>query len=108
MAHYTIYPDTPLVENKLGIPEPLLQDQPQTALCSVKTVLVPLLAFDLQGHRVGYGGGYYDRFLADDVPHSRKIGLSLFGPVDSIDDVDATDVRLDACITPEQVYRFNN
>ena len=106
MTHYTLFPETPLVDNKLGIPEPVIQDKLQTDLRLVKAVLVPLLAFDLQGHRVGYGGGYYDRFLAEDVPHSRKIGLSLFGPVDSINDVEATDVRLDACITPTQVYRF--
>ncbi len=106
MAHYTIFPETPLVENKLGIPEPALQEISQTDLRSVKVVLVPLLAFDLQGNRVGYGGGYYDRFLAEGVPHSRKIGLSLFDPVDLINDVEATDVRLDACITPVQVYRF--
>lgn len=106
MAHYTIFPETTLVENKLGIPEPVIQDKPQTDLRFVKAVLVPLLAFDLLGNRVGYGGGYYDRFLAGDVPHSRKIGLSLFGPVEAINDVEATDVRLDACITPARVYRF--
>ena len=106
MTHYTIFPETPLVDNKLGIPEPVLQDRSPTDLGLVKVVLVPLLAFDLRGHRVGYGGGYYDRFLSGDVPHSRKIGLSLFGPVDSINDVEATDVRLDACITPTRVYRF--
>ncbi|WP_018617926.1 5-formyltetrahydrofolate cyclo-ligase [Spirosoma luteum] len=106
MTHYTLLPETPLVENKLGIPEPVLQEREKTDLQFVKIVLTPLLAFDLQGHRVGYGGGYYDRFLAEDVPHSRKIGLSLFEPVDSISDVEATDVRLDACITPTQVYQF--
>jgi 5-formyltetrahydrofolate cyclo-ligase len=106
MTHYTIFPEMPLIENKLGIPEPVLQERLQTDFQLVKVVLVPLLAFDLQGHRVGYGGGYYDRFLAEDIPHSRKIGLSLFGPVDSISDVEVTDVRLDACITPTQVYRF--
>ncbi len=106
MAHYTIFPETPLIENKLGIPEPVFRERSQTDLFFVKVVLVPLLAFDLQGHRVGYGGGYYDRFLAGDVPHSRKIGLSFFEPIDSINDVEATDVRLDACITPTQVHRF--
>lgn len=106
MEHYTLFPETPLVENKLGIPEPAPESRYETDLLSVKTVLVPLLAFDYQGHRVGYGGGYYDRFLAKDVPHGRRIGLSLFGPVESINDVDATDVRLDACITPTRVYRF--
>lgn len=106
MTHYTILPETPLVESKLGIPEPVLQERQRTDLRLVNIVLVPLLAFDWQGHRVGYGGGYYDRFLAEDVPHSRKVGLSLFEPIDSISDVEATDVRLDACITPTRVHRF--
>ena len=50
-----------------GIPEPV-EDGPvaddKTAL-----VLMPGLAFDPQGHRIGYGGGFYDRFLADEPDH---------------------------------------
>ena len=50
-----------------GIPEPI-EDGPvaddETAL-----VLMPGLAFDPQGHRIGYGGGFYDRFLADEPGH---------------------------------------
>ena len=50
-----------------GIPEPI-EDGPvaddETAL-----VLMPGMAFDLQGHRVGYGGGFYDKFLASEPGH---------------------------------------
>ena len=50
-----------------GIPEPIA-DEPvadeETAL-----VLMPGLAFDPQGHRIGYGGGFYDRFLAAEPNH---------------------------------------
>lgn len=50
-----------------GIPEPIadepIADDP-TAL-----VLMPGLAFDPQGHRIGYGGGFYDRFLAEETAH---------------------------------------
>ena len=106
LTHHTISSETVLIENELGIPEPVLQAKTKTDLQRVKAVLIPLLAFDWQGNRVGYGGGYYDQFLAGEVPHSRKIGLSLFEPVDSISDLEPTDVRLDACITPTQVYRF--
>ncbi|WP_316810554.1 5-formyltetrahydrofolate cyclo-ligase [Pedobacter heparinus] len=70
----------------------------------VDMVLVPMLAFDLDGYRVGYGKGFYDRFLQG--LDTRKIGLSFFGPIGQIEDVDAYDVALDLCITPEKVYHF--
>ena len=70
----------------------------------VDMVLVPMLAFDRQGYRAGYGKGFYDRFLGG--LGAQKIGLSFFGPVERIDDVNTHDVSLDCCITPEQVYCF--
>jgi 5-formyltetrahydrofolate cyclo-ligase len=73
----------------------------------VDVVIVPLLAFDRSGHRVGYGKGMYDRFLARCRPDCKKIGVSLFEPTDVIDGVTDTDIRLDLCITPDAVFRFN-
>lgn len=104
LLNYTIFPGTPLVNNRLGIPEPAIGSRYETEPEQIRIVLVPLLAFDKQGHRVGYGGGYYDRFLAEQVPHSRKVGLSFFEPVDAIDDIESTDVKLDVCLTPERLY----
>ena len=69
-------------------------------------VLVPLLACDRAGHRVGYGKGFYDRFLAACRPDCRKIGLSYFRPVEAIVDVYDGDVRLDRVITPDGVIQF--
>ncbi len=94
-----------LQTNTLGIPEPK-QGVP-TPHDRIDLVLVPLLCFDHQGHRVGYGKGYYDRFLQQCRPDCKKIGLSLFGPADSIDDVDTTDIPLDACITPSGFISFS-
>lgn len=70
----------------------------------VDLVLVPLLAFDLRGYRVGYGKGFYDRFL--EPVSTRKIGVSFFGPVELIEDVHENDIRLDACLTPEGLIYF--
>ena len=105
LAHYPLRPDTILTENYWGIPEPLHIGNPIPAT-DFDVVLVPLLAFDLRGHRVGYGKGYYDRFLANCRPDCQKIGLSLFKPVDRITDAESTDVRLDACLAPTQTYFF--
>lgn len=108
LVNYIITPETQFAETRFGIPEPLLPaigPQP-LAPSKIDLVLVPLLAFDRQGQRVGYGGGFYDRFLAHCQPNCLKIGLSLFEPIDQIDDVFAGDIQLDVCITPMQIWRF--
>ncbi|MBC6110107.1 5-formyltetrahydrofolate cyclo-ligase [Pedobacter fastidiosus] len=70
----------------------------------VDLVLIPLLAFDAQGFRVGYGKGFYDRFLEN--INAQKIGLSLSPAIDKIDDVNQHDIRLDFCITPTETIKF--
>ena len=66
-------------------------------------IFVPLLAYDKKGHRVGYGKGYYDRFLKECKDDCIKIGFSFFEPEDSIEGVNRHDVKLDYCITPERI-----
>jgi 5-formyltetrahydrofolate cyclo-ligase len=95
---------TELVMNKWGIPEPSEGNEADPE--SIDLVLIPLLAFDLSGHRVGYGKGFYDRFLRNCRPDCIKAGLSFFGPVESIDDLNVFDRKMDLCITPERVYEF--
>ena len=87
-----------------GIPEPK-QGVPAPAE-KIDLVVVPLLAIDKEGHRVGYGGGYYDRLLKQTRTDCRKIGLSFFPPVESIDDVTENDVRLDQCVTAVETFDF--
>lgn len=70
----------------------------------VEMVLVPLLAFDERGYRVGYGKGFYDRFL--EGLKTLKVGISFFEPADNIEDVNEYDIQLDLCITPHKVYDF--
>ncbi|SFD07948.1 5-formyltetrahydrofolate cyclo-ligase [Spirosoma endophyticum] len=107
LSHYLLSPATLLVENRWGIPEPIPTDTQPLSSDEFSLILVPLLIFDQQGHRVGYGGGFYDRFLAECRPDCLKIGVSLFEPIECIDDVEPTDIRLDACITPWKTYRFS-
>jgi 5-formyltetrahydrofolate cyclo-ligase len=71
----------------------------------IQMVLIPLLAYDRRGFRLGYGKGYYDKYLANLKRDVLKLGLSFFGPVDFIPE-ESHDVPLDYCITPEGVLKF--
>ncbi|RZK16022.1 MAG: 5-formyltetrahydrofolate cyclo-ligase [Hymenobacter sp.] len=108
LRHYELTPRTPLVTNRWGIPEPAAALGTEVVPAQLDAVLVPLLACDQRGHRVGYGGGFYDRFLAQCRPGTQFIGLSILGdePVAEIADVLPTDVLLHACITPGGVWNF--
>lgn len=106
LTHYPLTAKTTLVENKWGIPEPITTGLTLIEPSAIDLVLVPLLAFDRQGHRVGYGKGYYDRFLADCRPDCLKIGLSLFDPVERIADVNRADIALTCCLTPPRYVSF--
>lgn len=70
----------------------------------IDMVLIPLLAFDKMGYRVGYGKGFYDRFLEN--INAQKIGLSLSPAIEKIDDVNEHDIKLDFCITPTEIINF--
>lgn len=94
-----------LSENKWGILEP--QYGEPVPINKIDLVFVPLLAFDRQGYRVGYGKGFYDRFLALCSPDVKKYGLSFFDPVEKITDSnDEWDVRLNGCICSEKIWLF--
>ncbi|MBS7565400.1 5-formyltetrahydrofolate cyclo-ligase [Mucilaginibacter sp. Bleaf8] len=97
--------DLKLATNAYGIPEPVTGNLIMPH--EIDMVLVPLLAFDERGYRVGYGKGFYDRFLAQCRPDALFIGLSFFEPVHSIEDADELDTRLHLCITPDEIYYFN-
>ncbi len=70
----------------------------------IDMVIVPLLAFDLAGNRVGYGKGFYDAFLKQSS--AKKIGLSLTDMPVEITDIGSNDVPLDLCITPNGIKIF--
>ncbi|MFT6748112.1 MAG: 5-formyltetrahydrofolate cyclo-ligase [Flavobacterium sp.] len=108
MQHFLLTENMRFAETKFGIPEPINNENELIEINSTKidVVFVPLLAFDLQGNRVGYGKGFYDKFLANCKPTTIKIGISFFEAEEKISDVFAKDVKLDYCITPEKVYSF--
>jgi 5-formyltetrahydrofolate cyclo-ligase len=94
-------PETEMIESSWGIREPA-GDAIDPA--EIDLVVVPLLCFDRALHRVGYGKGYYDRFLARCRPDCRKVGVSLFPPVESIDDIHDGDIALDLVVTAEDTH----
>lgn len=87
-----------------GIPEPTYGKEVTPKELDV--VLVPLLAFDLRGNRVGYGKGFYDGFLSQCSPTCKFIGLSHFEAIDQIEDVFEGDIPLHFCVTPNKFYSF--
>ena len=90
--------------NKYGIEEPI--DGIDMFPSEIDLVIVPLISFDKKGNRVGYGKGYYDRFLKQCRKDCVKIGFSYFEPVDQVDDINKYDVKLNFGITPEAIYEF--
>ena len=108
LRHYELQPDTPLQANRWDIAEPVPDPAAEVAPAQLDAVLVPLLYCDRAGQRVGYGGGFYDRFLAQCRPGTAFIGLSVLDelPGELLADVEPTDVPLTAYLTPGGVWRF--
>ena len=86
---------------------PIPNNAIETKISNFKFIIVPLLAFDGKGNRIGYGKGIYDSILANCSSNCIKIGVSYFKPEKTIPNEDH-DVQLDHCITPFGVYDFNN
>ena len=87
-----------------GIEQP--QSGDKVAPLLIDCVLVPLLAFDERGYRVGYGKGFYDRFLPSLRPGVTTVGVSYFEAVPLISDTNEYDVPLTYCVTPQRLYVF--
>ena len=105
LQHFLLTDQTRFQKNALGIPEPVSGIEIEAS--KIDVVFVPLLAFDDKGHRVGYGKGYYDRFLTTCRPNCIKIGLSFFEKEQDSFIIEPTDIPLDYCVTPEKIYRFS-
>jgi len=104
MTHFLLTDSTTIKKNQWNIPEPVNGIPIENK--QIDVVFIPLLAFDNSGHRVGYGKGFYDIFLAKCKPETLKIGLSFFEVSETIVDVFESDVKLNYCVTPEKIYSF--
>jgi len=92
----------PLKINKYGIPEP-----DSKMLVYPDILLIPLVAFDKKLNRLGYGGGYYDRFIEKLVKKKKvvKIGLALSSQKINNVPINKYDQKLDYIITNEYILK---
>ncbi len=104
LKHLKYESDKQLKINNWGIPEPQfgIEIEPH----QFDFVLVPLLAYDTKGTRIGYGKGFYDGFLKDCSNNCKFIGLSYFEPEEKDIEPYSTDIPLHFCVTPKKIYEF--
>lgn len=96
-------PAAPMVQDRHGIPIP---DSPACGIPDV--LLLPLVAYDAGGYRLGYGGGYFDRTLANSTPRPLTIGVGFaLGAVATIYP-EPHDIPLDLIVTENTAQNFRN
>lgn len=93
-----------LAVNSHGITEPVSGTEVDPK--EIDMIILPLLCFDQHGYRVGYGKGFYDRFITQCCENVQLVGLSFFEPVDEISDVNQYDKKMQMCVTAERVWEF--
>lgn len=104
MKHVALTSNTIVIQkNEWGIPEP--SEGRVFMPEEIKVVFVPLLISDIQGNRLGYGKGFYDRFLNQCTSEALFIGLNFFPPIHSLPEVNEFDVPLDYLVTPDKIFK---
>lgn len=107
LTHIKITKNSTFVENQWKILEPMIENENDIySPEKIDWVIIPLLAFDEKGYRVGYGKGFYDKFLATCNDKILKIGVSFFPAIHRIEDINNFDVQVDCCITPNEIFNF--
>jgi 5-formyltetrahydrofolate cyclo-ligase len=116
-GHPVLLPETPPLGNPLifrrwqpgaeMVRERFGTFRPTGEICTPAVLFVPLLAFDRAGHRLGYGGGYYDRTITG-LPGARTIGCAFAAQEIEAVPVGEHDVLLDAVATERGVIRFRH
>jgi len=96
--------DTAFNKNAWNIHEPMGGTVTDAGV--IDLVFVPLVIFDKQGYRIGYGKGFYDKYLQQCRTDCLKVGFSYFEPIEQIEGTHEFDVPLNLCITPNNVYVF--
>ena len=101
-------PEKDLVAGYYGIPEPDPEKSLRVAAREIDAVVIPGSVFDIHGGRLGYGGGYYDRFLVNDAPRAKRIGLAFEMQVVEKVPVQPHDQPLDILITEKRIVSITH
>lgn len=96
-------PSTPFIKNRFGIEEPDVLSTLAISPDELDLMIVPLVAFDERGMRLGRGGGYYDRTLAHAKP-SLLMGVAYEFQRQPYLEAQAWDIPLDLIITEKTIY----
>jgi 5-formyltetrahydrofolate cyclo-ligase len=96
-----------LTLSKYGLYEPQEEQQRPIPPQEVDLAILPGVAFDLRGYRLGYGGGYFDRFLDSLRPDCPKIALAYDFQVVTQLPVEEHDTKVDIIITNSKTYYIN-
>lgn len=110
LAFFEYTESTPMLSNRYGIPEPKLDVRTITKVSDLDLVFTPLVAFDNHGHRLGMGGGFYDRTLAS-IGKSNKtqlIGLAHDCQQAATLTSESWDIPLSTIITPTQLINVKS
>lgn len=111
MMFVSYHPGDELQLNRYNIYEPLLINHRIQSPENLDLIFVPLVAFDAQGHRLGMGGGYYDRtfaFLTENTQGKKPLLIGVGYEAQKIDSLEAAswDIKLDGVITEKNCYWF--
>lgn len=104
MEAYAVHEDTKFERRQFGLIEPVSTELVPPE--EIDIIIVPLLAADQSGYRVGYGKGIYDRYISRCREDVFKIGFSFFPPVEQISDININDIPLNVLVSPEKIYYF--
>ena len=97
-------PNTKMITNRFGISEPEYCQRIYSG--NIDVMILPLLSYCEKGYRIGYGKGYYDRFIAGLKNPVFKVGLSFFEPDSTQPTPEPWDIHMDCCVTPEKTIWF--
>lgn len=98
-------PEKELKPGYCGIPEPVRERLVRLDAAAIDTVIMPGSVFDEKGGRLGYGGGYYDRFLEKEAPSACRIGLAFEEQVVPEVPLLSHDKRIHILVTGERIIR---
>ena len=100
--------DEDLVPGAYGIPEPAADKVRPVEPEQIDLVIVPGVAFDLQGNRLGYGGGYYDRFFEVLQPDCKLVAIGFELQIVPEIPVEEWDQQVDGLVTEDRAVWFSN